>query len=91
MVLPTTVRVDISARGAWDVALSDRGDHITCETFEEASRVAYRYALDRRPCELIVCDAYHRVLQRELVKSGESNRRVAAAARLRSSDRRIAG
>lgn len=82
---PTTVRVDISARGAWEVALSDRRDHVRCETLEEASRVAYRFAMDQRPCELIVCDAYHRVLQRELFKPGESNRRLASTAKRRSS------
>jgi hypothetical protein len=86
---PTSVRVDISARGGWEVALSDRRDHITCKTLEEANRVAYRCALDRRPCELIVCDAYHRVVQRELIKSSESTRRVASTAQRRSSDRRI--
>jgi hypothetical protein len=87
---PTTVRVDISARGAWEVSLSDRGDHVTCETLEDASRVAYRYALDRPPCELIVCDAYHRVVQRELIKGVVRNRRVASTARRRGSDRRSA-
>jgi hypothetical protein len=43
----TTVRVDISVRGAWEVALSDPGERVTCETLEEASRVAYRCAADR--------------------------------------------
>ena len=72
---PATVRVDINGRGGWDVALPDRGDRVTCETLEEASRVAYRCAADRQPCELIVCDAYHRVVRRELIKSGASRRR----------------
>jgi hypothetical protein len=75
---PRTVRVDISVRGAWEVALSDRDDRVTCETLEEASRVAYRCAADRRPCELIVCDAYHRVLQRELINGSASRRRGAS-------------
>ena len=77
---PTTVRVDINRRGAWEVALSDRPDRVTCETLEEASRVAYRCAADRQPCELIVCDAYHRVLQHELVTNAEGGRRVASTA-----------
>lgn len=89
-MVPTTVRVDITARGAWEVVLSDVGEHVTCETLEEASRVAHRYALDRRPCELIVCDAYHRVLERELIRGAKSNRRLASAARSRPSDRRTA-
>jgi hypothetical protein len=67
---PTTVRVDLNVRGRWEVALSDRGDRVRCETLEEASRVAYRCAAERQPCELIVCDAYHRVLHHELIKGG---------------------
>jgi hypothetical protein len=63
----TKVRVDISGRGAWEVALSDPDERVTCATFEEASRVAYGRAADRGPSELIVCDAYHRVLNRELI------------------------
>jgi hypothetical protein len=78
---PTTVRVDLGVRGAWEVALSDGGDPVTCTTIEEASRVAHRYAADRRPCELIVCDAYHRVVQRELIKSAERGRRITSRRR----------
>ena len=62
-----TVRVDLHVRGAWEIMLSDERERVTCKTLEEASRVAHRCAADRRPCELIVRDAYHRVLDRELV------------------------
>jgi hypothetical protein len=68
---PKTVRVEITVRGAWEVTLSDRGERVTCETLEEASRVGYRCAADRRPCELIVCNAYHRVVRRELINGDE--------------------
>ena len=71
-----TVRVDISARGVWEVALPDRRERMTCETFEEARRVAHRCAADRRPSELIVCDAYHRVVHRELIDGRERRRRT---------------
>ena len=67
---PTTVRVDLNVRGRWEVALSDQGERVGCDTLEEASRVAYRCAAERQPCELIVCDAYHRVLHHELVPEG---------------------
>ena len=72
----TTVRVDISVRGVWEVALSDPGERVTCGTLDEASRVAYRCAADRRPSELIVCDAYHRVVHRELIDGREGRRRA---------------
>ena len=81
---PTTVRVDISVRGAWEIELPDRGGRVRCETLEEASRVAYRYAAERRPCELIVRDAYHRVVQRELIKATRAPRRLASTTRLSS-------
>ncbi len=71
---PTTVRVDISVRGVWEIELPDRDDRVRCETLEEASGVAYRCAAERRPCELIVCDAYHRVVRRELVKAPTARR-----------------
>ena len=62
-----TVCVDLTVRGAWEIVLSDQREPVTCKTLEEASRVAHRCAADRRPCELIVRDAYHRVLDRELI------------------------
>ena len=64
---PPTVRVDISASRGWEVALPDQAERVTCETQEEASPLAYRCATDRRPCELIIRDAYHRVLQRQAI------------------------
>jgi hypothetical protein len=72
----TTVRVDISMRGVWVVALPDRGEGVMCETLEVASRVAYRSAADRRPSELIVCDAYRRVVHRELIDVREGHGRA---------------
>lgn len=72
----TTVRVDLSTRGAWEVALSDLGERMTCETLEEASRVAHQCAANRRPSELIVCDAYHRVVRRELFDGRARHRRA---------------
>jgi len=64
---PVTVRVDRTRRGAWEVAMPDGRELVTCETLEDAERVAYLCAARRRPCELIVCDAYHRVLHRVLI------------------------
>ena len=65
-----TVRVDHSIGGSWAIALSDQREALVCKTLEEASSVAYRCAADRRPCELVVCDAYHRVVRHELINTG---------------------
>lgn len=69
---PTTVRVDVNVCGGWEVALSDETDRVACKTLEEARQVARRTAADRRPYELIVRDAYHRVLQHELVSDSQA-------------------
>lgn len=65
-----TVHVDHSVGGSWAIALSDQREPLVCQTLEEASRVAHRCAADRRPCELVVRDAYHRVIQHELINVG---------------------
>ncbi len=61
------VRVELNRRGDWDIELSDQDSSMSCETLEEAERVAHICAAYRQPCELVVCDAYHRVLHRELI------------------------
>ena len=71
----TTVSVDLNIRGAWEISLSDQCEPVTCKTLEEARSVARRCAAARQPCELTVRDAYHRVLQHELIKGGGEKRR----------------
>jgi hypothetical protein len=62
-----TVRVVLNPRGLWEVVLPGRRRPFTCQSLEEAERVAYRLAVRRRPCEIVVHDAYHRVLLREVI------------------------
>ena len=64
---PMTVRVDLSARGAWEIVLPGQRERVKCETLDEARQMAYRCAGEWRPCELIVCDAYHRGVHHELI------------------------
>lgn len=61
-----TIRVDRNRHGSWEVALPDQAPH-TCASLDDAERVAYTQAANRRPCELVICDAYHRVARRELI------------------------
>jgi hypothetical protein len=44
---------------------------VTCETLDEAQRVAYLCAAHLHPCELVVRDACHRVLHREFIDGRE--------------------
>jgi hypothetical protein len=67
MMSPLTVRVDLNRRGGWEVTLPSKRDGVTCDTLDEAQRVAYLCAAHRHPCELVVRDAYHRVLHREFI------------------------
>jgi hypothetical protein len=61
------VHVDLNSHGQWEVAVPEASERIRCETLEAATSVAYLCAERSRPCELVVRDAYHRVLQRELI------------------------
>jgi hypothetical protein len=60
---PPAVRVDRSYRGGWEVLLPDGRPCIVCDTLDDARRQAHIYA-DRQPCELVIRDAYHRVIDR---------------------------
>jgi hypothetical protein len=75
-----TVRVDRTVHGSWEIAVPDEPEPLMCKTLEEASRLAYTCAADRRPCELIVCDAYHRVLRHEQIGTGGQRRRAPSEA-----------
>lgn len=62
-----TIRIDLDSRGEWEVDLPEEAASVRCHSLEEARRVAYRQASRRQPCELVICDAYHRVAHHELV------------------------
>jgi hypothetical protein len=62
-----TVCVDLNGSGGWEVTRSNEHDRFTRGTLDEAQHVAYLCAAHRRPCELVVRDAYHRVLRREFI------------------------
>lgn len=61
------VNVDHAPNGGWKVELADQGERVECETLEDAKRIAYLRAAFRHPCELVVRDAYHRVILREVI------------------------
>jgi hypothetical protein len=63
----STVQVDCDVLGRWHVIPSADKDECLCATFAEASDFAVRWAGEHRPCELIVRDAYHRVVRREVL------------------------
>lgn len=61
------IRVEHDRHGDWEVELPDGESPLMCRTLQEARRLAYRRATHLQPCELVICDAYHRVAHRELV------------------------
>lgn len=65
-----TIRVDRDRHGGWEVAVPESDAHVSCQTFDDARRIALLRAARRRPCELVVRDAYHRVIQHELIGDG---------------------
>jgi hypothetical protein len=57
------VRVDLNRRGDRNTEPSDQDSGVSCETLEEAERVAHICAAYQQPCELgATCVAYQRVL-----------------------------
>jgi hypothetical protein len=68
---PVTVRVYRNRRGGWEITSPDQRCRVTCETFDEAKRVAYLCVAHRRPCELVVRSTYRRVLHREFIDGAE--------------------
>jgi hypothetical protein len=65
----STVRVDLHINGKWKVAVSQRNEPIVCATLAEARRRGFLAAAERSPCELVVRDAYHRVLAHEHLRN----------------------
>lgn len=69
--MTATVLVDHSWRGEWEVEIVGEGDRVACPTLAEAERLAYAAARRHRPSVVVVRDAYHRVLRRDLVDGAE--------------------
>ena len=61
------VWVDRDWRGEWEVSLPDVRSCVTCETLDDARRLAYLHAARILPCELVIRDAYHRVIDHKIV------------------------
>lgn len=70
---PVTISVDPNGRGAWNVAVPDVPLKVACDTLEAARTLAHLNAAHGRRRELIVHDAYHRVIQREILHDGSSS------------------
>ncbi len=58
----TTIRVDFNGHDAWEITFPDPEEKLTCATLDDARRTALLHAARRQPCELVVRDAYHRLL-----------------------------
>ena len=57
------VRVELNRRGERDIEPSDQDSRASCETLEQAERVAHICAAYQQPCELgASCVAYQRAL-----------------------------
>jgi hypothetical protein len=63
--MPTQVHVRHSHAGSWEIEIPGRDVHVRCESFDDARRIAYLCAAHCHPSELIVYDAYDRVMQHE--------------------------
>jgi hypothetical protein len=60
-----TIRVDRTVGGKWEVVSPGGGERVVCPTLADAVRAGYKRVADAPECELVVRDAYHRVVRRE--------------------------
>jgi hypothetical protein len=65
-----TVRVLLNARGQWEVLSPHSLRPHRYNSLDDATRAAYAVACRDGPCELIVHDAYHRVVHAQHVERG---------------------
>jgi hypothetical protein len=65
-----TVRVLLNARGEWEVVSPHSLRPHRYKSLDEATRAAYGVAFRDAPCELIVHDAYHRVVLAQRIEPG---------------------
>jgi hypothetical protein len=70
----STVWVNRNLRGTWEVVVPDRRGPLVCKTLDDARRVGRAYAARTRPCELVIRDAYHRVIARDLITAEDRGR-----------------
>jgi hypothetical protein len=64
---PCEIRVDRSRRGGWEVLLPEGEIYVVCGTLADARRQARFVARRRHPCEIVIRDAYHRVIDHQTV------------------------
>jgi hypothetical protein len=62
------VHVNAGPRDGWEVVLPEGAGGVRCETLDEARRVALRAAAHARRCDLVIRDAYERVVEHELIE-----------------------
>ncbi len=62
-----TVSVDRNRDGSWGITLPAKHDPVSCGTLGDARLAAYRLAAHWHPCEVVVFDAYHRVVHRKSI------------------------
>jgi hypothetical protein len=72
---PRTAQVCRSARGPWGVLLPNDDAWVSCGTLSAATRIATRWAQHNPPSELIIRDAYHRVVLRKSFGDGDARAR----------------
>lgn len=69
MTKTAIIEVDIGHGGRWKVQVDGHCQQETCRSLQDAHRVARDAAARRGECELVVRDAYHRVVRREYLQT----------------------
>jgi hypothetical protein len=65
---PTLIEIHRRRGDEWEVTIPSRQQRVICPTFQEAARRGYQLAAKEAECEVVVHDAYHRVVRRERLR-----------------------
>ncbi len=61
----TQIEIHRKRGDQWEVSLPARDQRVLCQSFQEAARRGYELAAMEVECEIVVHDAYHRVIRRQ--------------------------
>lgn len=72
----TLIQIQRRRGNEWEVSIPSRHEQLICNSFQEAARRGYQLAAGEADCEMLVHDAYHRVVRRERLRGAKTERTV---------------
>ena len=64
----TLIQIQRRRGNEWEVSIPSRHHRVICNSFQEAAKRGYQLAASEAECDVVLHDAYHRVVRRERVR-----------------------